>query len=481
MTLRLQARRFRCLDPTCTRQTFAEPLPDVAPARARRTRRLGDLQRCVGLALGGEAGARLAERLAMATSPDTLLRITRAAGQDAMPAATPRVLGVDDWAWRRGHHYGTALVDLERNRAIDLLPDRQAETLAIWLRQHPGVEIVARDRAGAYADGVRQGAPGAIQVADRWHLLRNLGDAVRALVERHGSATRRAAQRTAETQAQAGDEGRGEPLPGVPPPPLRPPSAAQRASQASLDRRQARYEAAADLHGRGVSISRIAGLLDAERKTVRRWLSLGHAPSWRKPRRGSGLDVHVAYLEGRWNEGCRNAAQLWRELIGRGFTGRPGLVRRWAAGRRREQTDTSATQQRLEAKAWAGPTVRRIGCMLMADETRLSADERLFIGHLLTEAPRLAEAVTVAKRLQCLLRHETGDTLPAVLAAADETPLKSFAAGLRRDQDAIQAALDLPWTTSPVEGQISRIKMIKRTMYGRAGFDLLRARVLHTA
>ena len=265
----------------------------------------------------------------MAISPDTLLRITRATGRGAMPPVTPRVLGVDDWAWRRGHHYGTALVDLEHNDVVDLLPDRQAATLAAWLRQHPGVEIVARDRAGAYAEGVRQGAPGAIQVADRWHLLRNLGEAVGALVEQHGGAiphvVRQAATVTQAAVAPSTDELS---------PPSRPLNTAQRASQASLDRRQARYEAAWDLHGKGASISHVARTLGAERKTVRRWLSLGRAPSWRKPRRGSELDVHVAYLGRRWSEGYRNAAQLWRELAEKGFTGRPGGVRRWATQRR---------------------------------------------------------------------------------------------------------------------------------------------------
>ena len=276
VALRIQARRFRCPDPICSRRTLAERLSGVAAVAARRTGRLGGLHNCLGLALGGEAGARLAARLAIGASPDTLLRAVRSAGGGTPIPPTPRVLGVDDWAWRRGHRYGTVLVDLGRNEVIDLLPDRQAETFAAWLRRHPGVEVIAR--AGAYADGTRQGAPEAVQVADRWHLLRNLSDAMHALADKYGAAVRRAAP--------------------PPPPALRPLNAAARASRASFGRRQARYEDAVRLRGEGISIRRIAALLGAERKTVRRWLELGQAPSWKKPRRGSALDPYAPCSSG---------------------------------------------------------------------------------------------------------------------------------------------------------------------------------------
>lgn len=440
--------------------------------RAWRTCRLGDLQRQVGLAAGGESGARLARRLAMPVSPDTLLRLVARSPVPVVPA--PKVLAVDEWAWRKGRRYGTVLVDLERNRVVDLLPDRQAETLAAWLRDHPGVEVIARDGAGAFADGIAQGAPEAVQVADRWHLLRNVGAALRHVVEHHHAILRRvgrevAAELAAERAADA-PVARPEPMP----------TARERRQAEAWARRQALYDEAMRLRERGATHRSIAAALGTPERTLSRWFATGHAPLRDRRPSGSILDPFRGYLERRYAEGCHNARQLWRELRGQGFDGRPGIVH-VLIGRWNKAGPGGAPIGTPSGSGWTPPSVHAVTRLLASDRDGAPDGDQRLRARLLAQVPDLAAAADAARRLARVLRKESPETLTDVLAVMKDTLLSRLATGLERNAAAIQAALDTPWTTSPAEGQINKLKTLKRAMYGRAGFPLLRARVLHAA
>jgi transposase len=479
VVLRVQVRRFRCVNDTCPRRTFGEPLPRIARCRARHTDRLRSSHHAIGLALGGNPGARLAIRTGMPVGATTLLRRIREADLD--PPLPPRVLGVDDWAWRKGSHYGTILCDLERGRRVDLLPDRKSETLAAWLKDHPSVEIVVRDRAGAYADGARQGAPRAIQVADRWHLLRNSGDALRGVLDHHHRHLDEAAQiaAAAVTPEPAANDNAPEAEGGHGAEPAL--TKAERRSLDARQRREARFEEAVRLREQGMTIRGVARALGVGRKTVRRWLRAGHAPTWRHADRGrSILDPFRDYLETRWAAGCRNGTGLWREIRERGFTGQSGIVRQWAARQRRQDPPAGLMPPAKPPKAQP-PTPRKAARLLMSEPDKLSGDDGRFVTTLLELSPPIARAVDLARAFSTMIKQGLADQLDGWIAAAETGGFKGFAGSLRQDRDAVHAALTLPWSTGPVEGQINRLKVIKRSMYGRAGFDLLRHRVLAAA
>lgn len=470
VSLQVQLRRFQCRNPACSRRTFSQTPPTLARPRARRSERLRDVQRHLGLALGGEPAARLAQRLAMPTSPDTLLRLVRAG--PIPPRPSPRVVGLDEWAWRRGRRYGTILVDLERNAVVDLLPDRESGSVAAWLRHHPGIEIVARDRADVYGEAARQGAPAATQVADRWHLLCNLSSALQAVVGEHHATIRAAAEAVQGprlTTALA-EQTASRPL-----------TAAQKRSIAKQEPRQARHAEMVKLRMAGASIAAIARAFGMERKTVRRWMRGDGPPLWRKPPQPTLLDPHLPYLERRWGEGCRNAAQLARELTCLGAEVRPRAVRAWATRRRRAGADALDAGLKAVILSWKPPSVTRTTRLLQQDAAKLAAEDRAFVEHLLARAPELAKAVALAKRLAQLLRRQSDESLDGWLEEVRYSALARFADRLRQDIAAVRSAIETDWSTSPVEGQISRVKMIKRQMYGRAGFELLRQRVLNAA
>src|SRR3954451_11926833 len=308
-------RRFFCDQTSCPRQTSSEPLPELVAPYRRRTLRCEQVLSALALALGGEPGARLAARLSLGVSADSLLRCLRRTRHDDVP--TPRVLGVDDWAWKKHQRYGTILVDLERHTVIGLLPDRKADTLAEWLRAHPGIEVVARDRAGAYADGILQGAPAATQVADRFHLVMNAREALQRVVHRHQSVLRAAMRPPGEPTV----------APASSVEPVKPASAA---GVAERERRLARYQEVIRLRQQGAGIAAIAQALRIGPGTVRRYLQAGGFPERHRPRsRPSILDPYIEYLGQRWQEGSPDARQLRRERPGQGFSGSHGLLRPW--------------------------------------------------------------------------------------------------------------------------------------------------------
>jgi transposase len=492
----LRVRRFRCQNPGCPQQTFAERCPEVVAPYAQRTKRLTASITHFGGEVSSEPAARLLGHLGILVSPDTLVRLTKRTSQE--PSSVPEALGVDDFAFRRGHSYGTLLVDLTTHRPVDVLPDRSADTLSRWLRAHPGIKYLSRDRSPEYARGANEGAPSAQQVVDRWHLLKNLREVLERVLGRvHEALKQRQLASGLPVRARRRRQRSNN---------------EQTASQMARLRREARYEDVVALYQQGIPVLRIAEDLHMSRTTVRKFVAARAFPE-RAHTLGSKsiLDPYIPFLQQRLEQGPVNASQLWRDVREQGFSGSYKVIARWVQAQgwqlrkgrfsqaRRIQepfmqiaTETTPLQeheQPEQAKASPRATLeepvespRHLAWLLLRDPARLSEAEQ----HMLTfirQEPTVEFAYTLAQHfIQMMHEHQVAelDSWISTCTSSGIADLETFAAGLQKELAAIKAAFTLSYSTGPVEGQVNRLKLIKRSMYNRGSFALLRRRVLYS-
>ncbi len=488
--LHLRVKRFRCQNSRCPRVTFVERLHDLVALHAQRTGRLTETLRAIALALGGEAGARVLPHGHIQSSADTLLRIMRCTPLKEVRQV--RILGVDDWAFRKGHLYGTILVDLEQHGPIDLLPDREAETLANWLKCHPGVEIISRDRAAAYAEGARRGAPDAIQVADRWHLLKNLWDALAASYAAHDRLLRqitipakspktsltgdpKVPIEVSNTDAAA-SEGTEEPIQRQISP-----------KQQLREQRRAywvmKHQEVRTLREQGLSWRAIQRETGLSKRTVRKYARLPELPRQTSPKSGPRLiDPYRSYLRERLKADNISSRQLWNEIRQQGFPGGHSTVYHCVAQLRQELGLTPPRRASTAQVKLPTLTPRMLAAWVLRPPDKLADAHQNILFKAAQLHPDIERAIHLGHDFAAMLRQGEADQLDPWLqavTASELSHLKGFVSGIERDYDAVRAAFTLPWSNGQVEGQINRLKFIKRQMYGRAQFDLLRLRVLH--
>jgi transposase len=461
----LTVRKFFCDLPSCPQRIFCERLPSVTHSWRRDTVRLEHQHRQVAYESGAESGARILHAFGCPISADSLL--SRLRRSPPASAAVVRQLGIDDWAWRKGQRYGTILVDLERHQVIDLLADRDVSTLTVWLSGHPEIELITRDRAGAYQEAATLGAPQAQQIADRWHLLKNVRETLERFLQRLHPKIKALSQTLR----------RPEPLPvalvaqAVPSErpakdPLSPPTL----------RQQARFDAVKQRLQAGVSVKRAAQELGVAQGTVRKYRHLeahpGNAQRWPRPR---DLTPFEPWLTLQWEAGCQNAVVLHQAVRQQGFRGGYTVVRAFC-----QQLRGAGTLGVPAPRRGGCPSVKTLSWAMLANDVDQPPELSTLLEHCRAQHGEFVIVESLLKAGWAMFRKQAVMPLRIWLTALGDSgvqELQGFAVGIDRDFEAIQGALESPHSNGQVEGQVNRLKTIKRGMYGRAGLDLLRARV----
>jgi transposase len=482
VTVKLRIQRWQCRNKGCKRQTFAAQLPEIAAPLARRTARAAELVHLFGHGVGGRPGERLLKRIGMPTSDDTILRSLKRRTKERRAETSVRVVGLDDWAWRKGSTYGTIIVDLERREVIDLLPDRSAGATAGWLKQHPDIEIVSRDRCGSFAQGAHEGAPQARQIADRFHILQNLREAIQAQLSRVVGASARPLlpadvddEREAMISRSPRDKHGG---------------AEHRCLTRMANRRsrQATFERVRALHWEGRSVSDIVRQTGLDRRTIAKWIRADALPQRNAAApKTSSPRYFEEYLSRRWWEGCVRGRRLFQEIKARGYTGSfsnlERLLAKWRNPKRKVARPALPTPRAPSVDPATGRSISPIvaAALCVKPHGTLTSAQEANVDALKSEWPDFASMRGLAMRFHGILRSKNAGKLGVWLKDAQHSGLyamQRFARTLRRDIDAMRNAITEQWSNGQTEGQINRLKTLKRAMYGRAGPELLRARML---
>ena len=476
--INLQSRRFRCHNEFCRRKIFCERLPKVVESYGRKTIRLQALFKVLAFALGGEAGSKTACDLGLKVSGDTLLRrIRRTFNSNKEPV---KFLGVDDFAFRRGERYGTILVNLEKRKPIDVLPDRESETLAEWLRNHPEIEVISRDRAGNYAAGARSGAPQAVQVADRFHLLKNLLDGFEKFLSRQNQIITNVFQKVFPTPL---NKKKGETLLTSEAQNL---EIEQKAAKNTLQEK--RFQTVKELHLGGMPILAIARQLKMSRNTVKKFLASDQVPPRQSHRqRFSPIQRFLPYLQKRWiEEGEHSSRTLWKEIKAQGYPGAEVTLRHFLQKwRTAEKTEIEAQVTIKSSAPGRAPSIRQIKWLLFNPKKKsIEQWEEVFLEYLCQESSEIESYQKLIREFYELLTNRQAEDLLKWLEKARASGIGEliwFVNGVEQDVGPVEQAFKSEWSQGQTEGQVNRLKFLKRQMYGRANFDLLRARVVYQA
>jgi transposase len=487
VTVRVRVGRWRCRNERCDRRIFAERLPKVAGPFARQTNRLAGIIRLFGHSAGGRPSERLMVRLGMRVSDTTILRRVKQHARIRPNRAVIRVAAVDEWAWRKGTKFGTIVVDLERRRVVDLLADRVAARMADWFKQHPEVEIINRDRDGLYADAARQGAPQARQVADRFHLLKNLRETIARQLGGFEAPIRESA-----TEVEDGQDTPEQP------PIDRSDRCSETALRGRLRRRrraarQAMFDEIRALFDAGSTVGEIAQKLGLGRRRVYRWVRRIDMPERNAMAPKPSTPAYFgAFLARSWAEGTTKVRHLFSDIRHRGYTGSYSHLARFLAPWRSSGTSDDGLSADQEAPAplplrvMDPMTGRRISPLVAAalcikPRRQMTARQIVNVDALKAASAEFTTMRGLAMRFRGLLRGGTVEKLDVWLKDARRSGIygmQRFARALRHDIEAVRNAVLEPWSNGQTEGQINRLKTLKRAMYGRAGVDLLRARLM---